>query len=256
MTVNIRKNMLPWLAGAVGFVAAFAYYMSGVSPTHEYLTDVFVGEYASDDGFQPFEPVSATESFILDKLFVTPAAPELSKLGVEQVRLVAIIKVVEAGKTIRILSVSEEDGIDRVKAVHRFIADGILARLKPRAAYLKARLDNRLLSAEEALKGAANSLAVFSEIVANSNPNHKRWIRRATSRIRSQALNNPGEVHHLPRPATGDRRGTRSLRMLRASETSSPCTGSSVWPRSLPCGPIAPGRWLLLVKRYSVAAVD
>ena len=179
MIVDIRKNMLLWFAGAVGLVAAFAYFMSGVSPTHEYLTDVFIGEYASDEGFQSFEPVSATESFILDKLFVAPTAPELSKLGVEQVRLVAIIKVVEAGKTIRILSVSEEGGIDSVKAVHGFIADGILARLKPRAAYVKARLDNRLSSAEEALKVASNSLAVFSEIVANSKASESQTLEQA-----------------------------------------------------------------------------
>ena len=181
MMVDVRRNMSLWLAGAVGLVAAFAYFMIGGSPTYEYLTDVFVGEYASDDGFQPFEPVSATESFILDKLFVAPTTPELSRFGVEQLRSVVIVKVVEAGKTIRILSVSDEEGVDRVKAVHRFIADGILARLKPRATYVKTRLNNRLLSAQEALKVASDNLAVFSEIVANSKASELQTLDQARS---------------------------------------------------------------------------
>ena len=179
MILGTRKSMSLWFSGAVGLIAAFAYYLS-VPPAYEYQTDVFVGEYASDDGFQSFEPVSATESFILDKLLVARTTPELRGVGVEQARTAAIITVVEAGKTIRIHSVSAEDGIDRVKAVHRFVADGILARLKPRAAYMKARLENRLSAAEQGLRVVSNSLATFSEIVVEAKDSESKTMEQAS----------------------------------------------------------------------------
>ena len=179
MILGTRKSMSLWFAGAVGLIAAFLYYLS-VPPAYEYQTDVFVGEYASVDGFQSFEPVSVTELFVFDKLLVARTTPELRRLGVEQARTGAIITVVEAGKTIRISSVSAEDGIDRVKAVHRFIADGILARLKPRAAYMKAQLENRLSAAEQGLKVVSNSLATFSEIVADAKDSELKTMEQAS----------------------------------------------------------------------------
>lgn len=180
MVMDSSKTRSLWLAGVVvGLIAALAYYAIGVVPLYEYRTDVFVGEHANDDGFQTFEPVSATESFILDTLFVAPTTPELNRLKVKQVRWAANITVVEAGKTIRIHSMSAEDGVDRIRAVHQFIADGILARLKPRAAYIKARLDSRLLSAEEGLKVASNNLAIFSEIVADAEASEVKTRERA-----------------------------------------------------------------------------
>jgi uncharacterized coiled-coil protein SlyX len=177
MDLSKRKSLLFAVAG--GLIAALAYFASGVFPSYEYRTDVFVGEHATDDGFQSFEPVSATELFVRDTLLFAPATEELIKFGVKEPRLFAIITIVEGGQTIRIHSVSAENDIDRVKAVHRFVADGILTRLKPRAAYVRARLDNRLSSAEEGLKFASNNLAIFSEIVADAKASEAETLEQA-----------------------------------------------------------------------------
>jgi hypothetical protein len=200
MTMESNKRNSLWFAGAVGLIAALAYSAIGVLPSYEYRTDVFVGEYATDDGFQSFEPVAATERFVLDTLLTAPTNEELRKLGVREARLGAIISVVEAGKVIRIQTVAAEDGIERLKAIHSFVADGILARLKPRAMYVRARLDTRLSSAEESLKSASNNQAVFSEIVADAKASEAR-TREQARKLAEQIATLDGSEQGSPPPA-------------------------------------------------------
>jgi hypothetical protein len=177
MDFSKRKPLL--FAVAAGLIAALAYFVSGVFPAYEYRTDVFIGEYATDDSFHSFEPVAATELFVRDTLFLQPTTEELRRLGVAELRSSAIITIVEAGQTIRIHSVSVESDIDRVMAVHRFVSDGILARLRPRAAYVRARLNNRLSSAEERLKSASGNLAIFSEIATDARASQAKTLELA-----------------------------------------------------------------------------
>ena len=122
MNIDSSKLRSVWFAALVGIVAAFAYHRSGVLPTYEYRTDIFAGEYATGDGFQAFEPISATEQFVRDTLLIAPTTEELRKLGVSEVRTAAVVAAVEAGKVLRVRSVSPEDGVDRRKGhspVHR-----------------------------------------------------------------------------------------------------------------------------------------
>jgi len=188
MVMNSTRRKSLFIASVVGLAAAFAYHASGAFPSYEYRTDVFVGEYAIDDGFQSFEPVSTTELFIRDTLAIAPTPEELRKFGVREVRSDAIIRAVEGGKSIRIHSLSTESGTDRIKAVHQFIVDGILARLKPRADHVRVRLQNRLTAAEEVLKSASTNLNTFSEIVADAKTSEARTreqVRQLADRIAS-----------------------------------------------------------------------
>lgn len=211
MDLSERKPLLFAVAAgpiAAGLIAALTYFASGPFPMYEYRTNVFVGEYFTEDGFHSFEPVSLTEAFVYDNLFVAPTTPDLSKLGVKEVRSAAIITVIDAGKTIRIRSVSAEDGVDRVRAVHQFVADGILARLRPSAAFVKARLENRLLSAEEGLKVVSDNLAFFSEIVVDAKASEAK-TREQARKLADQIA----EVERLgkgssPPAATGGGEGT------------------------------------------------
>jgi hypothetical protein len=127
-----------------------------------------VGEFVRDDVFQPFEPAAVTESFVRDSLLIAPTTEELKKLGVMETGSSVLVTVVEAGKTLRIRSTAAEGDVARTKAVHQFIADGILNRLKGRAMYAKARLERRLLEAQERLGFASKNLAIFSEILSDA----------------------------------------------------------------------------------------
>jgi hypothetical protein len=179
MNMDSSKLRSVLFAAIIGIVAAFAYHLSGVFPAYEYRTDIFVGEYATGDGFQAFEPISATEQFVRDTLLIAPTTEELRKLGVSEVRTAAIVATVEAGKVLRVHSVSPEDGVDRVKAIHRFVADGILERLKPRVSYARARLDSRLSLAQENLKAALNEAVIFSEIMAEAKASEVKTREQA-----------------------------------------------------------------------------
>ncbi|SDN37307.1 hypothetical protein [Afipia sp. GAS231] len=168
MMMDSSERRSIWIAGTVGLAAALAYYAVGIIPTYEYRTDVSVGEYAVEDGFQTFEPVASTEQYVRDKVLVAPVPDDLKNLGVIQLRLEAIVTVVDTGRTVRILSVAEESRIERITAVHRFIADGILDRIKPRSEHTKVRLRNKLAAEEEVLKLASSSMPVFSEITSDA----------------------------------------------------------------------------------------
>jgi hypothetical protein len=201
MNMDSRKLRSVWFAVIVGIVAAFAYHLSGVFPTYEYRTDIFVGEYTTGDGFQAFEPISSTEQFVRDTLLIAPTTEELRKLGVSEVRTAAVVSTVEAGKVLRVHSVSPEDGLDRVKAIHRFIADSILERLKPRVSYTRTRLDNRLSSAQENLKAASNEAVIFSEIIAEAKASEVK-TREQARKLADQIAELDGLGRGLPSPAT------------------------------------------------------
>jgi uncharacterized coiled-coil protein SlyX len=206
-----KRNMLWFAAAAVGLIAALAYSVLGTGPTYAYRTDVFIGEHAAKDEFQPFEPVSATEAFVLNTLLIAPTTDELRKLGVREVRWSALINVVEAGRVIRIQTVAGEDDIQRVKTVHKFIADGILERIRPRAAYVRALLDGRLASAEETLRSASENLAALTEIITDARTSEAK-IREQAHKIADQiaALEQSGQASPPPLASAGEGPGNEA----------------------------------------------
>jgi hypothetical protein len=153
-----------------------------------------MGEAARDDAFQPFEPATVTESFVRDSLLIAPTTEELKKLGVRETGSNVLVSVMEAGKSLRIRSTASEDDVARVKAVHQFVADGILNRLKARATYAKARLESRLSEAQERLRLASNGLAIFSEILSDAKASE------ATIRELARQLANETSEHYSSPP--------------------------------------------------------
>ena len=161
-----HKSLL--FAMAVGIVAASACYAMGLFSRYEYRSDIFLGEFASENSVQPFEPATTTELFVQDTLFFAPPTDEMKKQGVSDIRSNAIVTLIEAGRFLRIRSLAAEDEVARIKAIHRFIADGVIERLAARAGFVKARLENRLSEARERLKVVSNSLAILSEIASDA----------------------------------------------------------------------------------------
>jgi hypothetical protein len=180
LTVELSKRKPLVFALAIGFVVACVYYFaSGLFPKYEYRTDIFLGEFAVENGLQPLEPSATTELFVRDTLLIAPTTEELTRLGVREIRSSVLVTVIEAGKSLRIRSTAAEDDVARIKAVHQFVADGILNRLKGRAAFVKARLESRLSEVQERLQFVSNNLVVLSEIVSDAKASEARVLELA-----------------------------------------------------------------------------
>jgi hypothetical protein len=191
--MDSSKRMPLAFAIAIGIIAALVYYYAnGLVPRYQYRTDVSVGEFARGDSLDPIEPAAVMEVFVRDTLLIAPTTDELKKLGVREAGSSALITVIEAGKSLRIRSTAAESDVALVKAVHQFVADGILNRLKGRATYLKSRLEGRLAEAQEKLQFALNDLAVFSEIGSDA--------KASEGRVRELARNLSNEISEHDRP--------------------------------------------------------
>jgi hypothetical protein len=173
--VDSRQRKPLVFAIAIGIVAACAYYYaSGLFPKYEYRSDIFLGEFAADNSFQPLEPPVSTEFFVRDTLLIAPTTDELTRLGVTDMRSSVLVTVIEAGKSLRIRTTAAEADVARIKAIHQFVADRILDRLRGRAGYVKARLESRLSEAQESLQFLTHILAIVSEIGSNAKANEAR----------------------------------------------------------------------------------
>ena len=122
---------------------------------------------------------------------VAPPTDELRRQLVRDARSNALVALVEAGRFLRIRSIAAEDDVARIKAIHRFIADGVIERLGARAGFVKARLENRLSEARERLKVVSNSLAIFSEIASDAKASEvklQELVRKLADESRLERL--------------------------------------------------------------------
>lgn len=166
MNVLIDRKLIV-LCGLLGLAVAIADYASA-NRLYQYRTDLSLGEYSVGDNFQMFEPAQATEAFVRDTLLNAPAPEQLKQLGVDTLASSAIVVMIDAGKSARIVSTADEATTERARTIHRFLADAILDHLKRRVNFVKSRLTSQKISAEATAKAASEAVATLSKLAVKA----------------------------------------------------------------------------------------
>jgi hypothetical protein len=174
MAINLTRKSV-YLAGTIGLIAGMAYYAVGkIQAAYQYRTDIFIGDYASSDSFQPLDVAASLVGFVNDKLLTGPTTEELMNLRVDEIGARVLMSVVDSGKSVRLRSIAGASDLEQATAIHRYLADQVLERLKARSLYLKTRLSNRLVAAQEALNTSSSSLATYSELNSTAKVSETR----------------------------------------------------------------------------------
>jgi hypothetical protein len=179
--ITTRSAPLPWsvrhrrliifafLAGLAGALI----YLLAPPLQYQYTTDVFLGETLVGDNVQPIDNGNTVLAIVRDSILPSPDS-SLQEMGISGLDPYVLVMGIENGRAVRLRSEAREGDVDQIKAMHRFIADRILAHLQRREMFIRSRAEGRRKGAEQSLEVAGKAREFYSAGLAQTNADESK----------------------------------------------------------------------------------
>jgi hypothetical protein len=151
---------------------------------YQYTTDLFLGESLIGESIQPLENVTTLHAMLKDSILAWPDS-SLQDIGVLDLEKEVLTLTIDNGRGIRLRSEGPDEDLERIKAMHRFVADRTLAHLKQREAFFRGRAEGRLQGAKRTLQVADQARELFSAGAAQAGADVSR-LAQAIQELRAE----------------------------------------------------------------------
>jgi len=169
---TVRHRRLIVFAFLAGLAGALIYLLAPPL-RYQYTTDVFLGETLVADNVQPIENGSTVLAIMKDSILPSPDST-LQEMGISELDRFVLVTGIENGRAVRLRSEGREEEVEQIKAMHRFIADRILAHLTRREMLVRTRAEGRLKGARQTLEVAGEAREFYSAGLAQTNADESK----------------------------------------------------------------------------------